>query len=121
MENLQAERRRSPRHQLILDLFFDGAEGVGIAQTRDINIQGLYFNSLTIIPKGSRLKLRLPVNTAQEFIVLDAEVVYSQPKIGCAVEFLELSSEAEKILASFIEEIKENQMMTSWENMRMAA
>ncbi len=121
MENLQAERRRSPRHQLILDLFFDGAEGVGIAQTRDINIQGLYFNSLTIIPKGSRLKLRLPVNTAQEYIVLEAEVVYSQPKIGCAVEFLELSPEAEKILASFIEEVKENQMMTSWENMRMAA
>ncbi len=121
MENLHAERRRSPRHQLILDLFFDGAEGVGIAQTRDINIQGLYFNSLTIIPKGSHLKLRLPVNSSQEYIVLEAEVVYSQPKIGCAVEFLELTAEAEKILASFIEEIKENQVMANWENMRVAA
>jgi PilZ domain len=121
MESPNAERRRSPRHQLILDLFFDGAEGVGIAQTRDINIQGLYFNSLTIIPKGSHLKLRLPVNSTQEFIVLDAEVVYSQPKIGCAVEFSDLTPEAEKILAAFIEEVKESQMMTSWENMRAAA
>lgn len=114
MNPYPTERRRSARHQLILDLYFDGAEGVGIAQTRDINIHGLYFNSLTIIPKGARLKLRLPINAAREFLVIDAEVVYSQPKIGCAVEFVEMTSEAEKVLEQFIEECNESRI-NNWE------
>ncbi|MBS1812368.1 MAG: PilZ domain-containing protein [Acidobacteria bacterium] len=110
MEFPQSERRRLLRHQLILDLYFDGAECVGIAQTRDINIHGLYFNTLAVIPKGAPLKLRLPLNAAKEYLVLDAQVVYSQPKIGCAVEFLDMGAEAQQILADFIEEAKESRM-----------
>ncbi len=107
MESSPAERRRSLRHQLILDLYFDGAESVGIAQTRDINIHGLYFNTLAVIPKGRRLQLRLPLNAAREYLVMEAEVVYSQPKIGCAVEFVGLTEEAQTVLAEFIAEAKE--------------
>ena len=114
MDSSQNERRRAARHQLILDLFFDGAEGIGIAQTRDINIHGLYFNSLTVIPKGAQLKLRVPINVAKEFLVLEAEVVYSQPKIGCAVEFIGMSEEAKSVMAEFIEQSKENRMAI-WE------
>ncbi len=114
MEVATTERRRSLRHQLILDLFCDGAEGIGVAQTRDINIHGLYFNSLAVIPKGARLKLRLPINAAKEYLVIDAEVVYSQPKIGCAVEFLSLSEATETALAQFIEEAKESRLQ-HWE------
>ena len=114
MEVATTERRRSLRHQLILDLYCDGIEGVGVAQTRDVNIHGLYFNSLAVIPKGARLKLRLPINAAKEYLVIDAEVVYSQPKIGCAVEFLNLSEATEAALAQFIEEAKESRLQ-HWE------
>lgn len=114
MEYPQAERRRSLRHQLILDLYFDGSECVGIAQTRDINIHGLYFNTLAVIPKGRRLQLRLPLNAAREYLVMEAEVVYSQPKIGCAVEFVGLTEEAQSILAEFIEEARESRKQ-HWE------
>jgi hypothetical protein len=114
MEIPQAERRRSLRHQLILDLFFDGTEWVGIAQTRDINIHGLYFNTLATIPKGTRLKLRLPLTTTREYLVMEAEVVYSQPKIGCAVEFVGMSAEAQNILAQFLEEAQESRKQ-HWE------
>ena len=114
MEVPTSERRRSLRHQLILDLYCDGAEGVGVAQTRDVNIHGLYFNTLTVIPKGARLKLRLPINAAQEYLVIDAEVVYSQPKIGCAVEFIGVSESIEALLAQFIEEAKESRLQ-HWE------
>ncbi len=114
MEVSTPDRRRSLRHQLILDLYCDGAEGIGIAQTRDINIHGLYFNTLTDIPKGARLKLRLPINAAQEYLVIDAEVVYSQPKIGCAVEFLGLNKATETALAEFIEDAKESRLQ-HWE------
>lgn len=114
MDSSQTERRRSLRHQLILDLYFDGAECVGIAQTRDINIHGLYFNTLAVIPKGRRLQLRLPLNAAKEYLVMEAEVVYSQPKIGCAVEFVGLTEEAQAVLADFIEETKESRKL-HWE------
>jgi hypothetical protein len=114
MEVPTTERRRSLRHQLILDLYYDGAEGVGVAQTRDINLHGLYFNTLAEIPKGTQLKMRLPLNAAKEYLVLDAEVVYSQPKIGCAVEFIGLSEASKTALAQFIEEAKESRLQ-HWE------
>jgi hypothetical protein len=114
MEGLTTERRRSLRHQLILDLYYDGAEGVGVAQTRDINIHGLYFNTLTAIPKGAQLKMRLPLNAAKEYLVIDAEVVYSQPTIGCAVEFIGLNDATETALAQFIEEARESRLQ-HWE------
>lgn len=114
MEVPTTERRRSLRHQLILDLFCDGIEGVGVAQTRDINIHGLYFNTLTEIAKGARLKIRLPINAAKEYLVIDAEVVYSQPKVGCAVEFIGLSETTKATLAEFIEEAKESRLQ-HWE------
>lgn len=114
MEVPATERRRSLRHQLILDLYCDGVEGVGVAQTRDINQHGLYFNTLTEIAKGARLKLRLPINAAQEYLVLDAEVVYSQPQVGCAVEFIGVTEATAAALAQFIEEAKENRLQ-HWE------
>ncbi len=114
MEVATTDRRRSLRHQMILDLYCDGMEGVGVAQTRDINLHGLYFNTLTEIPKGARLKLRLPINAAKEYLVIDAEVVYSQPKVGCAVEFLSLNEATESALAQFIEEAKESRLQ-HWE------
>jgi PilZ domain len=114
MEVPTTDRRRSLRHQMILDLYCDGIEGVGIAQTRDINLHGLYFNTLTEIPKGARLKLRLPINAAKEYLVIDAEVVYSQPKVGCAVEFVSLNTSTESALAQFIEEAKDSRLQY-WE------
>ena len=114
MNSSHNDRRRATRHQLILDLFFDGAESVGVTQTRDISTHGLYFNSLTIFPKGAKLKLRLPLNDTREFIVLDAEVVYSQPKIGCAVEFYGLTDETRNALELFIQEAQESRV-NNWE------
>ncbi len=114
MEVPASDRRRSLRHQLILDLYCDGIEGVGVAQTRDVNTHGLYFNTLALIPKGARLKLRLPIDAAKEYLVIDAEVVYSQPKVGCAVEFIGVSEATATALAQFIEEAKESRLQ-HWE------
>lgn len=108
------DRRRAARHQLILDIFFDGDESVGIAQTRDINVHGLYFNTLASIPKGSVLKLRLPLSQTREYLILDAEVVYSQPGVGCAVEFTGMTDESTVVLAQFIAESKESRT-NNWE------
>jgi hypothetical protein len=115
MDSPAIERRRAARHQLIVDLFCDGAEGVGIAQTRDINAHGLYFNTLAVVPKGARLKLRLPLNPERgEYLVLDGVVVYSQPKVGVAVEFEGMGEAEMKKLESFIGEAQEERA-NDWE------
>lgn len=99
------ERRRAVRHKWLLDIFYDGAEGVGVAQTQNISLCGLYFNTVTSIPKGSQLKMRLPINPEkEEYLVLEAEVAYSQPGIGVAVEFINLSEAQCLTLENFIAE-----------------
>jgi hypothetical protein len=101
----EIERRRAVRHKWLLDLYYDGAEGIGIAQSRDISVCGLYLSTKTVIPKGSRLKLRLPVNPeANDYLVVEADVAYSQPGIGVAVEFIGLSEEDAGRLDRFIAE-----------------
>jgi hypothetical protein len=101
----EVERRRAKRQEWIVDLYFDGSEGVGIAQARNISPQGLYFNTLTVIPKGTRLKLRLPVDPeAKEYLVIEAVVVYSQPGVGVGVEFVEVGEKERERLEKFIAE-----------------
>lgn len=105
MENPQIERRRAQRQEWIVDLYFEGVEGVGIAQGRNVSAYGLYFNTLTVIPKGTRLKLRLPVDPeTEEYLVIEAVVTYSQPGVGVGVEFAELGEQSRERLGRFIEE-----------------
>ncbi|HZS04075.1 MAG TPA: PilZ domain-containing protein [Blastocatellia bacterium] len=99
------DRRRAVRHKWLLDLYFDGSEGVGIAQTRDVSLCGLYLSTRTVIPKGARLKLRLPINPeAGQYLVFDAEVAYSQPGVGVAVEFIGVDAESSRRLEEFLTE-----------------
>jgi len=101
----ETDRRRAKRQEWIVDLYFDGAEGVGIAQGRNVSPYGLYFNTMTAIPKGTRLKLRLPVDAeANEYLVLEAVVAYSQPQVGVGVEFIEMDEKSRERLERFIAE-----------------
>ncbi len=105
MSSPETERRRAARHKWFVDLFYDGAEGVGIAQTRDISLYGLYLGTRTVIPKGSHLKLRLPIDPERgDYLVVDAEVAYSQPGVGVAVEFVGMDEEGKRKLEAFITE-----------------
>jgi hypothetical protein len=110
----EAERRRAKRQEWIVDIYFDGSEGVGIAQTRNISAQGLYFDTLTVIPKGVRLKLRLPINPeAKEYLVVEAVVAYSQPGVGVGVEFVDLDEQSQERLERFINENRRPQKMVT--------
>ena len=86
------ERREYDRSRLIVDVHFDGGDATGIASTKDIGIGGLYMNTRTALPEGTRLKLRVPLGAQP--VVLDAEVVYSQPGHGVGVRFQNLTYEA---------------------------
>jgi len=90
------ERRVFDRSRLIVDVFFDGADGTAVASTKDISPGGLYMNTQTELPEGSLLTMRLPF--AEGDVIVNAEVVYSNPGLGVGVRFHGLSEKDRSIM-----------------------
>ena len=90
-DSLREERRRFDRSRLIVDVFFDGSDATAVASTKDISAGGLYMNTQQELPEGGLLTLRLPF--AEGDVVVNAEVVYSNPGRGVGVTFQGLSRE----------------------------
>jgi PilZ domain len=86
------ERRRYDRSRLIVDLFFNGADATGVASTKDISLGGLYMNTQADLPEGALLTLRIPFSDDEQ-VVVNAEVVYSNPGRGVGVRFHGLKEE----------------------------
>lgn len=82
----QDERRAHDRSRLIVDVFFNGADATGVASTKDISLGGLYMNTQMDIPEGSLLTLRIPLQEDRQ-VVVNAEVMYSNPGHGVGVRF----------------------------------
>lgn len=82
----QDERRLHDRSRLIVDVYFDGTDATGVASTKDIGLGGLYMNTQMVIPEGSVLTLRIPLSGEQQ-VVVNAEVMYSNPGLGVGVRF----------------------------------
>ena len=84
-----AERRQHDRSRLIVDVFFNGADTTGVASSKDISAGGLYMNTRTELPEGGLLTVRIPFPEGD--VVVNAEVVYSNPGRGVGVRFHGLS------------------------------
>ena len=84
-ESPQEERRLHDRLRLIINVIFNGADITGVASSKDISVGGLYMNTQTTLPEGALLTLRLPF--AEADIVVNAEVIYSNPGRGVGVRF----------------------------------
>jgi hypothetical protein len=92
----QDERRQHERSRLIVDVFFEGADLTGVASTKDISPGGLYMNTQADIPEGALLTIRLPF--AGGDVVVNGEVIYSNPGRGVGLRFHGLTSEARAII-----------------------
>ncbi len=88
----QDERRSYERARLLVDVFFNGTDATGVASTKDISAGGLYMNTQMELPEGAVLMLRIPFGDEQQ-IVVNAEVVYSNPGHGVGVRFQGLTEE----------------------------
>ena len=93
----EEERRFFDRSRLIVDVFFDGADATGVASTKDISIGGLYMNTQAELPEGALLTLRLPFSQDQQ-VVVNAEVVYSNPGRGVGVRFHGLTEKDRELM-----------------------
>ncbi len=91
---LPSERRTSDRKKLIVDVRFDGGDGTGIANTRDIGSGGLYMTTTAPLDIGTPIVMAL--NIGERAMNIFGTVVYSDPGHGVGVRFKDLSdSDAE--------------------------
>jgi hypothetical protein len=91
-----AERRQSERKKLIVNVDYEGGDGTGIANTRDISIGGLYMLTSSPFEIGTPLFMRMTIGG--EEIGLDGVVTYTDPEHGVGVRFEAMSEKNEEIL-----------------------
>ena len=89
-------RRSSNRKKLIVDVRFDGGDGTGIANTRDIGVGGLYMTTTAPLEQGTPIVMTLSMGP--KTLNLNGTVVYSDPGHGVGVRFKNLSPEDEQLL-----------------------
>ena len=91
-----SEKRTSDRKKLIVNVDFEGGNGTGIANTRDIGIGGLYMLTNAELEIGTPLFMRMTIGG--EEIGLDGVVTYTDPGHGVGVQFEAMSGKNEEIL-----------------------
>lgn len=93
-----SERRDSDRKKLIIDVRFDGGDGTGIANTRDIGSGGLYMTTVADLPTGT--PIMMSISLSGRMLNLNGTVVYSDPDHGVGVRFKDLAADEEGYLKS---------------------
>jgi hypothetical protein len=91
-----AERRQSDRKKLIVNVDFEGGDGTGIANTRDIGVGGLYMLTNAPLEVGTPLFMRMTVGG--EEIGIGGVVTYTDPGHGVGIRFQAMSEKNEEIL-----------------------
>ncbi len=91
-----SERRQSDRKKLIINVNFEGGDGTGIANTRDIGIGGLYMITNASLEIGMPLFMRMSIGG--EEIGIDGVVTYNDPGNGVGIRFQAVSEKNEEIL-----------------------
>lgn len=93
-------RRDSDRKKLIVDVRFEGGDGTGIANTRDIGVGGLYMTTGAAIDIGSQIAMSMSVSGKD--MQINGTVVYTDPGLGVGVRFNNISDEDLAILGGEI-------------------
>lgn len=100
LDNAQswANRRGSERKKLIIDVRFDGGDGTGIANTRDIGSGGLYMTTTAPLDQGTPIMMTLSLG--DRTLNINGVVAYSDPGHGVGVRFRDLKPEDDAFLQS---------------------
>src|SRR5882724_4025475 len=91
-----SERRGAERKKLIVDVRFDGGDGTGIANTRDIGLGGLYMTTTAPLDLGTPIMMTF--NVGERAMNLTGTVVYSDPGHGVGVRFRDLKDDERDFL-----------------------
>lgn len=93
----ESERRGSDRKKLIVDVKFEGGDGTGIANTRDIGAGGLYMTTTAVLDVGTPIVMSLVITGRT--MNINGVVVYSDPGHGVGVRFRDISDNDKQFLS----------------------
>jgi len=96
-----SERRRADRRKLIVNVHFDGGDGTGIANTRDIGLGGLYMTTTAPLDQGTPIVMTITVGPRT--MSISGVVAYSDAGHGVGVRFRNLSPDDEAYLKKELE------------------
>jgi len=94
----QKERRQYERYPFREDILIDGTKQ---AYSQNISEDGMFFNTLHPLKRGSVIHVTIPSN-----LTVKAEVNNSQPGIGIGIEFIDLNYDQKREIKQLIEDIK---------------
>jgi hypothetical protein len=84
-KNKVDERRDAMRKKLIVGVEYQGGDGTGIANTRDIGAGGLYMTTGADLAIGDPIQMTFGIGGRQ--LTLGGTVVYADPGQGVGVRF----------------------------------
>lgn len=91
-----SERRESDRKKLIVEVYFEGGDATGIANTTDISLGGVFMTTSAFFEIGQPVAIRITVDGRR--LNLDAEIAYTEAGRGVGVSFTDLSGGKKAIL-----------------------
>jgi len=98
------ERRRTPRYPFIADAeVHDDASGTTVkTRIRELSLFGCYVDMDNPLPTGTPITIK--INTAGRSLEASGKVVYSTPKDGIGVAFLDVSVQSRIVLKEWLVE-----------------
>jgi hypothetical protein len=91
-----SDRRVAERKKLIINVRFDGGDGTGIANTRDIGIGGLYMTTTAPLEQGTPIVMTLTLG--DQAMNINGVIAYSDQGHGVGVRFRDLDPSEEELL-----------------------
>ena len=101
-ETAPQNRRVYPRVPFIKEI---DIIGLGMLRCMDLSVGGMYLETMTSFPEGTKLDLRFKISDADpEFIEVQACVVYKQETVGLGLSFMNLSPENRDRIQKYVEQ-----------------
>ena len=97
----ESERRGADRKKLIINVRFEGGDGTGIANTRDIGLGGLYMTTTAQLAQGTPIVMTLSLGPRT--MNIDGVIAYSDEGHGVGVRFRNLDPSDEAFLKQELE------------------
>jgi len=101
----EVERRQSGRVRLVTQVRCEALECEEIRVTRDVSLDGMFFDANFPLPVDFELTLTFRLNPDEPAITCRAKVIYSRIGMGMGVQFLDLSKAALQSLQKFVDEV----------------
>ncbi|MEZ5426152.1 MAG: PilZ domain-containing protein [Pyrinomonadaceae bacterium] len=90
------ERRETDRKKLIVEVYFEGGDATGIANTTDVSLGGLFMKTNARLEVGQSVAMRLTVGGNP--LNLQGIIAFTEEGTGVGVSFTDLSEEKKSLL-----------------------